>query len=71
MEAHRPPMPTAPVVSLLAGVLAFVVGLVLGKDQGDAETARNTISAILLTLGFIVVVVSLVVIGVKKVRRER
>lgn len=71
MEAHRPPMPTAPVLSLLAGVVAFVVGLALGKDQGDAETTRNTLSAVLLTIGFVVVVVSLVLVAVKKVRQRK
>lgn len=71
MQTHRPPMPTPPIVSLLIGLVAFVVGLALGKDQGDAETTRNTFSAILLTIGFIVVVVSLVIVAVKKVRLRR
>lgn len=70
MEAHRPPMPSAPIVSLLVGVLAFVAGLALGKDQGDAETTRNTFSAILLTIGFIIVVISLATLAVKKLRQR-
>lgn len=71
MEAHRPPMPSPPIVSLLIGLVAFVVGLALGKDQGDAETTRNTFSAILLTIGFIIVVVSLVIVAIRKARLRR
>lgn len=43
-------------VPLLAiGIAIAVVGLVLGKGRGDEETTINTVSAILLTLGFVVV----------------
>ena len=49
----RPPVNR---ILLAVGAIAFVIGLVLGKDQGDAETTSNTISAILLTLGFLMVV---------------
>jgi len=50
---RRPP---ANRILLAVGALAFVIGLVLGKDQGDAETTSNTISAVLLTQGFLMVV---------------
>ena len=55
-------------LALIAGVLAFLLGLALGKDQGDAETARNTASAILLALGFPVLVVTVVPATVRKLR---
>ncbi len=55
-------------LALIAGAIAFLLGLALGKDQGDAETARNTASAILLTLGFLVVVVTVVLATVRKLR---
>ena len=48
--------PPANRILLAFGALAFVIGLVLGKDQGDAETTSNTISAVLLTQGFLMVV---------------
>lgn len=55
-------------LALIGGGLAFLLGLALGKDQGDAETVRNTASAILLTLGFLVVVVTVVLATVRKLR---
>ena len=66
MEARRSP---ARIIAVI-GVIAVVVGLVLGKDQGDAETARNTMSAILLTIGFLAVVGGLVAIAVGRFRQR-
>ena len=54
----------------IVAVIGVVVGLVLGKDQGDAETARNTLSAILLTIGFLAVVGGLVAMAVGRFRRR-
>jgi hypothetical protein len=66
METRHSP---ARIVAVI-GIIAFMVGLVLGKDQGDAETARNTLSAILLTIGFLAVVGGLVAMAVGRFRRR-
>ena len=55
-------------ILLIAGAIALVVGLAFGKDQGDAETTRNTISAMLLTLGFLVMVAGLAMTAVRALR---
>lgn len=64
----RPPVNR---ILLAVGAIAFVIGLVLGKDQGDAETTSNTISAILLTLGFLMVVAGAIVTAIGTVRSRR
>lgn len=63
--------PPANRILLAVGAIAFVVGLVLGKDQGDAETTSNTISAILLTVGFVLVLGGAVMTAVGAVRSRR
>ena len=65
---RRPP---ANRILLAVGALAFVIGLVLGKDQGDAETTSNTISAILLTVGFLMVVGGAIMTAVGAARSRR
>jgi hypothetical protein len=42
---------------VLVGVALIVVGLALGRGRGDEESLINTTSAILLTVGFLAVVV--------------
>lgn len=58
-------------ILLVAGAIAFVIGMVLGKDQGDAETTSNTVSAILLTFGFLMVVAGAILTAVRTVRSRR
>ena len=36
---------------IIAAVAIFAVGLVIGGWQGDKETALNSVSALLLTVG--------------------
>lgn len=64
----RPPINR---ILLAVGAVAFVIGLVLGKGQGDAETTSNAISAILLTLGFLMVVGGAIVTAVGALRSRR
>ncbi len=82
LEPSRPPgltvkgtsmkrRPPANRILLAVGALAFVIGLVLGKDQGDAETTSNTISAVLLTLGFLMVVAGAIVTTIGTLRSRR
>ena len=42
---------------IIGAVALLVVGLALGKDRGGEESLANTTSAILLTIGFLGVVV--------------
>lgn len=60
--------PTINRLLLIAGAVAFVIGLVLGKGQGDAKTTSNTISAILLTIGFLMVAAGATVTAVRALR---
>jgi hypothetical protein len=54
-----------------AGVVMFVIGLAIGGTQGNRETVLNTVSAILLTLGVLVVLGALAVHLFGRVRSAR
>ena len=54
---------------ILTGVTLLVVGLALGKDRGDEESLVNTTSAVLLTIGFLGVVVFAVLELVGRARK--
>jgi hypothetical protein len=51
------------------GVVVFVIGLGIGGTQGQRETVLNTVSAVLLTLGVLVVVVALILGFVRRTKR--
>src|SRR5436190_1702227 len=53
---------------ILASVAALVVGLALGKGRGDEHSLINTTSAVLLTVGFLAVVVFAALEVVSRVR---
>ena len=42
---------------IVTAVILLIVGLALGKDRGGEESLINTTSAVLLTIGFLGVVV--------------
>ena len=42
---------------IVGAVALLVIGLALGKDRGGEESLLNTTSAVLLTIGFLGVVV--------------
>ena len=57
-ELRAPPMSRRSYLRFIIGAVALlVVGLALGKDRGGEESLANTTSAILLTIGFLGVVV--------------
>lgn len=51
------------------GVVMFLVGLGIGGTQGDRKTVLNTVSAILLTLGVLVVLAALILGVVRRTKR--
>ena len=53
---------------IIAGVVTLVIGLVLGKGRGDEDSLINTTSAVLLTVGFLAVVLFAVIEIVGRVR---
>jgi hypothetical protein len=55
---------------ILACVAVLVVGLALGKGRGDEESLVNTSSAVLLTVGFLGVVVFAVLEVVSRARNR-
>lgn len=54
-----------------AGVVMFLIGLGIGGTQGDRKTVLNTVSAVLLTLGVLVVVAGLIFGVVHRMRHAR
>jgi heme/copper-type cytochrome/quinol oxidase subunit 2 len=57
---------------IVLGVIFFVVGGILGKDQtSDANTASNTASKIMLTVGFLLVVIGVIALVVRTFRARR
>ena len=57
--------------TIVVGALALVVGLILGKGQGHAHSASNVASMVLLTVGFLAIVIGLIVLGVRSLRARR
>jgi hypothetical protein len=58
-------------VPLIAvGIAVVVVGLVLGEGRGDDDTVINTVSAVLLTLGVLVVLAGAAIELVGRLRRR-
>jgi hypothetical protein len=55
---------------ILTGVALLVVGLALGKGRGDEDSLVNHTSAVLLTIGFLGVVVFAVVELVARARNR-
>ena len=55
---------------VVAGVVMLAVGLVLGKDRGNETSFLNTVSAVLLTVGFLVVVVATVLEVIGRARHR-
>jgi hypothetical protein len=55
---------------ILACVAVLVAGLALGKSRGDEESLVNTSSAVLLTVGFLGVVVFAVLEIVSRARNR-
>jgi uncharacterized membrane protein YedE/YeeE len=53
---------------VIAGVVMFLIGFGIGGTQGDRETVLNTVSAVLLTLGVLVVVGGLIFGVVRRMR---
>lgn len=54
---------------LIASAIVFAIGLVLGAGKAESDTSiANTASKVLLTVGFVAVLVSLVVLVVARVR---
>lgn len=53
---------------IIAAVAIFAVGLVIGGWQGDKETALNSVSALLLTVGALGFVVTLLLEVVRRWR---
>jgi predicted acyltransferase len=51
------------------GVVMFLVGLGIGGTQGERKTVLNTVSAILLTLGVLVVLAALILGVVRRTKR--
>lgn len=51
------------------GVFMFVVGLGIGGTQGQRKTVLNTVSAVLLTVGVLIVVVALILGVVRRTKR--
>jgi hypothetical protein len=51
------------------GVVMFLVGLGIGGTQGERETVLNTVSAVLLTLGVLVILVALILGVVRRTKR--
>jgi hypothetical protein len=51
------------------GVFVFVIGLGIGGTQGQRETVLNSLSAVLLTLGALMVVVALILGVVRRTKR--
>lgn len=57
---------------LIAAILMLAAGLVLGAGKGSNDTSTaNTVSKVLLTLGFVAFVVSFVVLVVRLRRARR
>ena len=50
------------------GIVILVIGLALGKGRGDEDSLINTTSAVLLTVGFLAVVLFAVLEIVGRVR---
>jgi hypothetical protein len=55
---------------ILTAIALLVVGLALGKDRGDEVSLINTTSAVLLTIGFLGVLVFAVLEVVGRARRR-
>jgi hypothetical protein len=53
---------------IIAAVVTFFVGLAIGGWQGDAKTALNEVSALLLTVGMLAFVVLSVLEGLRRRR---
>ena len=43
---------------LVGAVVVFAVGLAIGASQGDDPTVLNTVSKVLLTVGFLAIVIT-------------
>lgn len=55
---------------IIVGIVVLAVGLALGKGRGEEESLVNTTSAVLLTVGFLAVVLFAVLEIVGRVRNR-
>lgn len=55
---------------IIVGIMVLVVGLALGKGRGEEDSLVNTTSAVLLTVGFLGVVLFAVLEVVGRVRNR-
>jgi membrane protein DedA with SNARE-associated domain len=56
---------------LVGAIVVFAVGLAIGYSQGDDPTFLNSVSKVLLTVGFLAVVVTGALQLVTRVRAAR
>jgi hypothetical protein len=55
---------------IIAGVAVLVVGMALGKGRGDEASLVNSTSKVLLTVGFLLVVITVVLELVGRARNR-
>ena len=53
---------------LVAAIVVFALGLAIGYSQGDDPTVLNSVSKVLLTVGFLGVIVTGAVLLITRVR---
>jgi len=56
---------------LVGAIVVFAVGLAIGASQGDDPTFLNTVSKVLLTVGFLAIVVTGALQLITRVRAAR
>jgi membrane protein DedA with SNARE-associated domain len=56
---------------LVGAIVVFAVGLAIGYSQGDDPTFLNSVSKVLLTVGFLAVIITGVLQLITRVRAAR
>jgi uncharacterized membrane protein YdcZ (DUF606 family) len=63
--------PRSYVPYLVGAIVVFVIGLAIGATQGDDPTFLNSVSKVLLTVGFLAVIVTGALQLISRVRVTR